>query len=170
MKRLAGLLVLVILLSGCGGWGGYEYKSDLFEYKFVFPNVWEVMDRGDSKSDHLIAHLPDNYNAEIKVDALPVSPDLRANEIYLRFMDGGDDASIYMDFEVVNQGTISAKNLEGRYITVKFLKDGEPMQGIRAKFLGFKYTLEVKATVPEDDYILRETEFRKMISMIQFKD
>lgn len=170
MKRLIAFLVLLLYISGCGGWGGYVFKSEQFKYKFTFPPKWEVIDRSDATGDHLVGNLPDDNFAEIMLTAVPVSPDVSPQEIYLRFSDGGDDATLHFDFEVLETGTINAKNLEGRFILVQYQKNQETMRGIRAKFLSNRFTLEAKADVLEDQYPLQEAVLKKMIRLIEFKN
>jgi len=170
MKRLVIFTVLLFAISGCSSWGDYSFKSDAFGYKMNFPETWEVLDRCDGSMDHLIANVPDDKFSEITVTAQKVSPDVGSNEIYLRFLEGGNDAVIYNDYVILEKGTISAKNLEGRFIKTEFVKNKEPMQGMSAKFLGNRFTLEIKAISNEDMYVVHETDFRKMISLIQFKD
>ncbi len=170
MKRYwFGLALLTLILVDCGGWGGYVHKSRRFPFRFTFPQKWEVMDRSDDRRDFLVANLPNDMLSEIQVITEPVSPDVEPQEIYLRFLDGGDDASNYLDFEVLEQGTVNAKNGEGRFIKVAFKKSGEKMRGVKAKFLGFKFTLEAKGFVPEDKWNLYEAEFTKMMAMIEFR-
>jgi len=163
-------MVLLFVLGGCGSWGDYTFKSDSFGYKMNFPENWEILDRCDGSSDHLIANLPDDRFSEITVTAQAVSPDVGSSEIYLRFLDGGNDAVIYDDYVILEKGTISAKNLEGRFIKTEFVKGKEPMQGMSAKFLGHRFTLEIKAISNEDMFVVHETDFKKMISLITFKN
>lgn len=170
MKRLVVLMVFLFALCGCGSWGDYTFKSDTFGYKISFPENWEILDRSDGSADHLIANLPDDKFSEIIVTAQKVSPDVGASEIYLRFLEGGNDAVIYKDYIILDKGTISAKNLEGRFIKTEFVNDKEPMQGFSAKFLGNRFTLEVNAISNEDMYVVYEADFKKMISLILFKD
>jgi len=168
MKRLLIGFIVLAALSSCGGWGGYVHKSDRFKFKFVFPVNWEVWDRSDDNRDYLVANLPDVKESEITLLTTPVSPDLSPHEIYPLFLDGGKDGAFLQDFEVVEQGTIRAKNIEGRMILIKFTKDRAPIRGLRAMFLGNRFTLEIHTTMPEDQFVVHEADFRKMISLMEF--
>lgn len=170
MKRFTIIMVLLFGLSGCGSWGDYTFKSEKFGFKIHFPEKWEILDRSDESGDFLIANLPDDKFSEITVTAQSVSPDVGASEIYLRFLDGGNDAVIYDDYTIVEKGTVSARNREGRFIGTEFSKDKEPMFGYSAKFLGNRFTLEIKAVTTEELFIAKEADFKKMVSLISFKD
>lgn len=167
-KIVTPIFLLALILGGCDSWGGDTFKSDEFGYKFTFPPKWEYADRSDSSGDHLIATYPEDRESEIIVTTTRVSADMSSREVFLRFNDGGDDA-MKLEFSLLEKGTISAKNLEGRFIVVEYLENGVRMKGIRAKFLGFKYTMEVEATTLEEKYIDFEADFKKMIRMIKFK-
>ena len=160
-------IILLAVLTGCGGWGGYVYESDHFDFKFVFPPHWEVMDRSTDTNDFLEASLLNVRGSEITVFSRPVSPDLSPHEIYPQFLEGGKDASYLKDFTVENQGTIHAKNGEGRFIIATFEKDDIPSRSLRAMFMGNRFTLEVHATMPKDQFITTEAEFRKMIAHLE---
>ncbi|NQU06047.1 MAG: hypothetical protein HQ568_08140, partial [Calditrichaeota bacterium] len=140
MKSLLICLTAIIFISGCGGWGDYQFKSDRFKFDVAFPEKWEVWDRSDDRRDYLVASLPDGpREARIILTAESLAPDVSSNEIYPSFMNGGGDASIYEDFEVASKGTMKCKNSEGRYIKVTYLTENERIKGIRSIFLGFKF-------------------------------
>lgn len=170
MRLVLVLLFAVILLSGCGGWGDYQFKSDRFKYDAAFPEKWEVWDRSDDRRDYLVASLPDGPpEAKIILIAEPLAPDVNANEIYPSFMSGGSDAAIYEGFEVTGKGTMKCKNTEGRYIRVTYLTENERIKGIRSIFLGFKFKLLISMETTEDNFVLHEHEFFKMVSLIEVK-
>ncbi len=165
----SGLVALLLLLSGCGGWGGYVYKSDRFKLKVVFPSKWEVWDRSDDTSDYLVATIPDDIpEARIKLIVRPVAMDLSPNELYPTFLEGGGDAAFLPDFSVKGRGTISAKNGEGRHILISYLTEEHRIKGMRAIFPvpDKRYVLEIEMSMPEEDYIAYESDFKKMISLI----
>ncbi len=168
MKRLIICSIAVFLIS-CGGWGGYHYESDRFDYEISFPGGWEVWDKSDTRQEYLIGTHPEIKDAEITVLAVPVSPDLSPHEIYPIFLEGGRDAALKKDFMVEEQSTIHAKNGEGRYIVASYMKDLVKMMSFRTKFLGNRFTLETNATMPEDDYMLHLLELKEMIREIEFK-
>jgi len=167
--KLTSLGLAIILLQSCGGWGGYIHKSDRFKYVMAFPIGWEVWDRSDDSRDIIVASNTNNPNSEITVLAIPVAPDLNPHEVYTTFLEGGQDVALYEEFRVGVQGTVHAKNAEGRSLHVEYEKGGQKMKGFRTKFLGFRFTLEIQASAPEDDFVLLEPEFRKMISVLEFK-
>ncbi|MCF7810728.1 hypothetical protein K9N50_07035 [bacterium] len=170
MKPLLICLASIIFLSGCGSWGDYQFKSDRFQFKASFPEKWEVWDRSDDRRDYLVASLPDGPpEAKIVLIAEPMAPDVNANEIYPTFMDGGGDASVLTEFKVIGKGTMKSANSEGRYIKVTYLTDKHRIKGIRSIFLGFKFKLTISMETTEDDYILHEHDFYKMVSLIEVK-
>jgi len=134
-----------------------------------FPIGWEVWDRSDDSRDILVATITSNPKAEITVTAIPVAPDLNLHEVYATFLDGGQDASLYDQFRVGMQGTVHAKNAEGRSLIVEYEKGGQKMKGFRTKFLGFRFTLEIQASAPADEFIMLEEDFKKMVSVSEFK-
>lgn len=156
-------------MVSCGGWGGYVHKSDRFKYILAFPVGWEVWDRSDDSRDLLVGSVTSNPNVEIIVSAIPVAPDLNPHEVYTTFLEGGQDVAVYDEFIVASQGTVHAKNAEGRSIQVEYDKNRQSMRGFRVKFLGNRFTLEIQASAPADEFVLFEPEFKKMISVLELK-
>lgn len=168
MRYLCIGLLLALLFSGCGGWGDYVHKSDRFKFKFTFPQKWEVWDRSDDERDYLVASLLDGpREAKIVVIADPVAPDISPNEIYPSFMDGGGDGAILTEFSVEGKGAISCKNGEGRYVRVSYLTEEYRINGMRVLFLGNRFKLQIDVEMPADDFVMHETEFFKMISLME---
>jgi len=155
-----------LLLAGCGGWGDYEHKSDRFKFKVTFPVKWEVWDRSDDHSDHLVATLPDILpEAKLAVRVTPLAPDATINEILPSFK--GNLPTEMEEFEIVDEGTISSKKGEGRSITYTYLTEKHRIKGIRALFIGFRFQVRVEMEMPNDNFITYEPEFRKMISLME---
>lgn len=167
-KSITFGLVIIILVS-CGGWGGYIHKSDRFKYHLAFPIGWEVWDRSDDSRDILVGSIESSPDAEIQVTAIPVAPDLNPHEVYTTFLEGGQDVAVFDNFRVTSQGTVHAKNAEGRSIQVEYDKSGQSMKGFRTKFLGNRFTLEISTSAPAEEFILLEPDFKKMISVLEFK-
>lgn len=170
MKRVIITMLLFSFLVSCGGWGDYEFKSERFKFKMSFPDKWEVWDRSDDRRDFLVANLVNLPGSEISLVATPVAPDISPHEIYPSFLEGDGDYAIFKDFLIENQGTISAKNAEGRFINVQYENaDDELLKSLRAIFLGNRFILEIRATVPEDQFLVYEPEFKRMIGSLEFK-
>ncbi|HHE46400.1 MAG TPA: hypothetical protein ENL08_01685 [Bacteroidetes bacterium] len=162
------VLVVALLLQGCSSWGDYSFKSDRFKFKITFPERWEIWDRSDDRNDYLVASLPDDIrDASITVRATPTAPDIGTDEVYPSFLEGDGDAAILPKFEVLERGSISCKNREGRQIIYTYVAEKHRMKGIRTLFIGLRYILRVGMEMPEDnfdDYVL---DFRKMISLME---
>ena len=167
MRYLNIGFILMLLLSGCGGWGDYVYKSDRFKYKITFPKGWEVWDRSTEQEDYLDAEYPDIPEARITVMASASAPDISPNELYPSFMDGGGDATILTEFAISDKGAISSKNREGRQITYTYLTEKHRINGMRVLFIGNRYIIRVKMEMPVDSFVDHEAEFHKMISMLE---
>lgn len=153
--RSAWIGLLILLIAGCGGWGDYQHKSDRFDFFVAFPDNWEVWDRSDDRRDFLVATLPSLPDAEISVIATPVAPDISPNELYLKLKATDED--------VVDQGMISCKNVEGRFITTRTRVEDQPMRSLRTLFLGDRFILEVNLVSREGDFTTREVEFKRML-------
>ncbi|MFC2150301.1 hypothetical protein ACFLQV_02235 [Calditrichota bacterium] len=169
MKRINIILMVLILVAvGCGGWGGYKYKSDDYGFKVVFPPKWEVWDQSYEDVVKLEGSLPDDVEeARITLSTRKVAPDISSNEIYPSFLDGDGDGAIFNEFRITTKGTISAKNGDGRMIMVSYLGPENRMSEIRTIFLGRRFILEIRMIATEDDFMNLESDFRKMISLLE---
>jgi len=161
--KLTILSMVLLIVVACGGWGGYVHKSDHFGYRIPFPVEWEVWDRSNDVSDNLLGTIPSEPNAEIQVLAVKVALDINPHGVYMIFLEGGQDTFLYDQFRVSNQGTIHAKNAEGRSIEVQYINKGQSYRGIRAMFLGTGFTIEIKASAPAEKFSLFKPVFKKMI-------
>ncbi len=153
-----GLLILFVI-AGCGGYGDYKHKSDRFDFSITFPDKWEVWDRSDDRRDFLVATLPSLPDAEIVVIATPVAPDISPNEIYLKLK--------ATDERIIEEGMISCKNTEGRFIITGDRVENQPMKSINTLFLGERFMLEISLIAREGDFTNSEAEFRRMIRYME---
>ncbi len=167
MKRNIVLTMALLALAGCNRWGSYEFKSEKFSTKILFPDKWEVWDKSDDSRDFLVANYPNKPEAKIEVTSVHTAPDIETNEIYPTFESGGDDAVVLQDFGVDEKGTVSAANVEGRFIKVHWSGDKKNMRGYRAIFICNRYMLTLKADMVEDDYTQNEMDFLKMVRLMQ---
>lgn len=152
-------LIFLFGFTGCSGWGGYQYKSDRYKYRLAFPVGWEVWDRSDDRRDFLVGTHLDLDDAEIRTISTPVAPDLSPQEIYLRLSS--------TEGQVIEQGTISCRNSEGRFVSTRLKIDERTIRIIKAIFLGNRFTLEIEAIMFEEDFLGHEEDVRKMINMIE---
>jgi len=167
MRKWVISLLALALLGGCGKWGGFSYKSDRFKFKTTFPDYWEVWDRSSDASDFLVGTLPDAVpGGEIIVRAIPVAPDISPNEIYPSFLDGSDYGD-RLEFAIEDRGTISCSNSDGRFIKYHYRKDNEKRRGMKVIFLGNRVIIEVSMEMPEDAFIMHESDFTKMIHLME---
>lgn len=165
--KIATVLGLVVMLAGCGGWGGNKFTSDKFGFKVTFPEHWELWDKSNDEVDFVEASIPDRVpTARIVVRAVKVAPDLSPNEIYPSFMDGSEFAG-RTEFTIEDKGTIACKNSEGRFIKYMWRDEERRMRGMKAMFLGTRMLFQVWMEMPADDFINYEGDFTKMIRLIE---
>lgn len=167
MKRILPFILLAFMLVSCGEWGGYKHKSEAFKFNFVFPPNWDVMDRSDENRDLLTAELPEVPGSKIVVSSRGVAADVSPNEIYPYFMQGGGSASTLNQFRILDRGTISGKNVEGRFIRFQYLGEPGEVECMRAIFLGNRFIVEINAEVPKEVFVDQEPNFRKMFSFFE---
>ncbi len=162
-------IILTITLSfiGCSSWGGYIHKSDKLPLKIIFPDKWEVFDRSDDRRDFLVATYPGSPESKIEVITTPTAPDIHPNEIYPTFQAGGGDQDDLLEFEVTDRGSVSCSNAEGRYIKVQWLGEKTRMKGYRALFIGNRYLLEIKISIPAEEFVNHELDLAKMMKFIE---
>jgi hypothetical protein len=159
--------VALLILTGCGGWGGYIHQSEKFKFEFIFPDGWEVWDKSDDRRDFLQAMLDGSQDAKIEVTALPTAPDISVNEVYPFFLEGSGDAAELQDFQIEERGMVPASNGEGRFIKVKWTGEKKDMRGYRALFLGNRYRLDVRAEMTEEEFLKYEQDMSKMIKHLK---
>lgn len=164
MKFFIAGIFAAMIFAGCGGWGGYIHKSDRFGFKFTFPVGWEVFNRSDDARDRLIGTIPEYEKSEIEIVADKVAPDISPSEIYPSFNAWEVDAE---EFRVEDRGTMACKNAEGRYFTYSYRTEEGYMQGMRVIFLGNRFILRIYIEMFQDEYLLNEIEFRRMIRFIE---
>lgn len=167
MKPPSYYLSVLLLLAGCGGWGGYVHDSERFKFKLTFPDGWEVWDKSDDTVDFLQATYREKPETKIEVLAVRTAPDLEPNEIFPFFLGGSGDAVNLQDFAIEEKGTVSAQNGDGRFIKVRWTGEKLSMRGIRALFIGNRYRLSIVAEMSADDFPLQEAELMKMLRMLQ---
>jgi len=167
MRQLMASLLMAVAIVGCGRWGGFSYRSDHFKFKVTFPDNWEVWDRSSDANDFLVGTQPDAVpKGEIVVRAVPVAPDISPNEIYPSFLDGSDYAD-RLNFAIEDRGSIACSNSEGRFIRYHYQQGDERIRGMKVVFLGNRVLIEVSMEMPEDAFITNESDFNKMIKLME---